>query len=106
MGRIERAAWKLDITVSERDSQWELAVRHTEFSPVLCGYLEGWEMGGDIGISVAASCGCMTETSTILQSNYIPIKNYQKKNWYKEKEGADKSPVIQKSPVLSFPGSK
>ena len=79
MGRIERAAWKLDITVSERDSQWELAVRHTEFSPVLCGYLEGWEMGGDIGISVAASCGCMTETSTILQSNYLPIKNYQKK---------------------------
>ena len=57
---------------------------------------------------MAASCGCMTETSTKLQSNYLPINSYQKKkkNWYKEKEGADKSPVIQKSPVLSFPGSK
>ena len=35
--------------------------------------------GGDIGLSVAASCGCMTETSTKLQSNYLPIKSYQKK---------------------------
>ena len=39
----------------------------------------GWEVGevqegGDVGIPVADSCGCMAETSTILQSDHLPIK--------------------------------
>ena len=65
------------------DSQWELAVRPRELNPGLCDNLEGWDGVGDgrevqrrgeICVSVADSCWCMAETSTIWQTNHPPIK--------------------------------
>ena len=55
---------------------------------MLCGDLEGWDWGRagteghegrDMCIHVADSLLCTAETSTTLQSNYIPIKNKDKK---------------------------
>ena len=50
---------------------------------MLCDSLEGWDgvgggrefqEGGDLCVPVAASCWCMAKTSTILYSNYLPVK--------------------------------
>ena len=55
---------------------------------MLCDNLEGWDGvqdgreiqgGGGICIPVTDSCWCMTETNTILWSNYLPIKIFFKK---------------------------
>ena len=56
------------ITICKVDSKWEFAVCHRELNPTLEG--RGWERGlgrrGHIYISVADSCLCMAEASTIL----------------------------------------
>ena len=53
-------------------------------NPGLCDCLAEWDgVGGggevqeegDVCLPVADSAACMTETNTILQSNYPPIKN-------------------------------
>ena len=55
----------------------------------LCDNLGRWDgvgggrevgEGGDICISMADPCCCMTETNTILQSNYPLIKKKKKRN--------------------------
>ena len=55
---------------------------------MVCDNLEGWDGtedgreaqdGGGICIPVTDSCWCMTETNTILWSNYLPIKHFFKK---------------------------
>ena len=33
-----------------------------------------WRAGGDVCVPVACSCWCIAETSTIVKSNYLPIK--------------------------------
>ena len=57
---------------------------------MLCDNLGRWDgVGGgrevgegrDICISMADPCCCMTETNTILQSNYPLIKKKKKKKW-------------------------
>ena len=63
------------ITICKIESQWEFAVWLRELEQGLCVNLEGsdgkedgreiWE-GGDIGVPMADSCGCMTENHKIL----------------------------------------
>ena len=47
MGRIERVAWNIYITICKTDSQWELAVRLRKLKQGLCINLEGWDGVGD-----------------------------------------------------------
>ena len=63
------------ITVCKIDSQWEFGVWLRELKHGLCDNLEGWfgegdgrEVldGGDIDVSMADTCWCLTENHKIL----------------------------------------
>ena len=53
---------------------------------MLCDDLDGWDggggketqEGGDVGIHIADSLHCTTETNTTLYSNFTPIKKKDK----------------------------
>ena len=62
-------------TICKIKSQWELTVWLRELKQGLCDNLEGWDGEGDgrgvrdvgdIGVSMAGSCWCMTENHKIL----------------------------------------
>ena len=56
-------------TICKIDSQWEFAVWLRELKPGLCINLEGWDgrpEGGNMGVSMADFCWCLTENNKIL----------------------------------------
>ena len=66
-------------TICQIDSQWEFAVWLRKLKQGLCDNLEGWGgrevwEEGYMGVPMADSCWCVTETHKNLQSNYPSIK--------------------------------
>ena len=62
-------------TICKIDSQWEFTVWLRERTQGLCDWLEGWDgerarrevqEGGDMGVPMADSCWCRSESHKIL----------------------------------------
>ena len=75
-------------TIRKIDSQWEFAARLRVTQIGALWQAEGWDEkrdgkevweGGDMGITMADSCWCMTENHKILKAIILQLKNLKKK---------------------------
>ena len=78
---LKEQHWNTFIDIYKVDSQWGSALWHRElklgalWQPRRVGGAREAQEGGDICVPMTDSCWCIAEISTILQSNYLPIKN-------------------------------